>query len=126
MRAPRVTGSFSSAGGDIGAYVKTPDRCESGGHWNFYGVVFFEPGSTTSVLELVQDPVRGWALKAAWPAKHDMAVLEGKDCSKLDVDLHVERTRNNPEGWASGSARFVCRTPGGSTLQGDLKFTNCR
>jgi hypothetical protein len=125
QRAPTVTGDFSSAGAEIGTYSKTPDRCRSGGEWNYYGAAFFEKGSSDAVLELVQDPVRGWLVKVDMPSTKEMAILGDKDCTKLDVAISVERTRNNAAGYASGTAHFVCRSPSGSDVRGDLTFTNC-
>jgi hypothetical protein len=125
MRGPKVQGKFSARGGELGNYELAPDRCQSGGNWNFYGVAFFAGESKDSVLEIVEDPAKGWLAKVAVPKQHDMVVFSRSECRVLEPRIAVEHTRNHPQGWMSGHARFNCTASDGLHAEGDLDFQDC-
>jgi hypothetical protein len=124
-RTPKVEGKLSASGGELGRIELAPERCQSGGNWSFHGVAFFAGNGTGSVLELAEDPAKGWLVKVGVPSTHQMVVFDRSTCRTLEPQITVDRTRNTPQGFVSGTARFACATSDGLAAEGDLKFKNC-
>lgn len=121
----KVTGSVSSTGGPLGTFSKTPTSCESGQRWSFFGAVFFDEKDDHSVLDLVQDPVKGWFVKVGYPNVDKMEVFGAQDCSVLEIDVHKTNTTINNVRAVEGSAKFDCTSGSDGRVTGQLEFEKC-
>ncbi len=118
LTTAEVSGRLSGGSGKA-ALEFVPDACTSGQRDGFSGVTLTQAAST-SVVRVVNDPVKGQLLVVARPGR-DNQVLDGQGCQRFELGTKRTDTNVNEIWLVDGRVDIQC-----AELSGSVSFSSCQ
>ena len=115
-----IRGEVRANGEAFGTWEMSSPACHSGEPKGFYGVTISDPEVDTT-LRLIHEPNKEPRLVVEAIGKPGETVLQGSDCTTLDIKIRGTSKRLGRVTLVDGRATFDC-----AGLQGDIEFTSCR
>lgn len=121
-------GSIQSTGGELGEWIMSVDKCQSGDRASFFGVDLLSYTNATPELRVLVDPTQGKLVNITLPGGKDRPIQFKKDaCTKFEIDVRKTNTEVNDIRLYEGSIDFDCtHSAGKARVFGKVTFENCQ
>lgn len=123
---PKITGTIESTGGQLGTWTLEPASCQSGEHYQFFGVDFYDDSGGNSRLRVVIPASGEPTVSVRIPTTADTVLtFNASQCKRLAP--HVERTnvKVNNITQVEGTLDIDCATSDGGSVRGHVEFEHC-
>jgi hypothetical protein len=119
--ATAISGELTACGGRLGAWTLTPDRCEAGAHYGFFGVDLFEAGHPRRRVRLIKDVVNGTTAVVLDPRLGEAGVrLDAGACETFVLTARQTDSRRDGISGVAGEVELAC-----PALRGRVAFEGC-
>lgn len=120
----QIHGSVHASGPDLGTWTMTADTCYSGQRTQFYGVKIFQRSDHRLAVVLVDDPVRGYTIKANSTTSGNASLFFKKDCQVLNANVSQKNVVVNGIRALQGNLFFSCSSDD-NRIEGNVEFDGC-
>jgi hypothetical protein len=123
----KAEGTVEASGPPLGDFVMKPNRCASGQHQGFRGVILTS-GDSTQRIQVVEDPIRGSVVQIAIPStcsggRCEVLPVTSDDCDLFSIHIGDTNTTVNNIRVVEGFLKLDCSFEAGGSLKADVTFT---